>query len=216
MNKNLEFVNEKRLERVKDALIKNNMNAYIARNSKEACEIAKSLMKEGALVGSGGSQTLIDCGMMDVLRSGKYDYLDREGASDVDEIFRKAFYADCYISSSNAVTENGELYNVDGNSNRVACICYGPKSVIIIVGRNKIVHSIDDAVKRVKRVAAPANCARVGVESYCSHTGECKGVNGAMADGCAGNRICCSYVVTSFQRKMGRINVILVDEELGF
>ena len=216
MNKSIDFINGKRLEKVKEALIKNNMNAYIAHDSKEACEIAKSLMKEGALVGSGGSQTLIDCGMMDVLRSGKYEYLDREGASDVDEIFRKAFYADYYISSSNAVTENGELYNVDGNSNRVACICYGPKSVIVIVGRNKIVHSIDDAIKRVKKVAAPANCTRLGVDSYCAHAGECKGVNGSMADGCAGARICCSYVVTSFQRKKGRINVILVDEELGF
>ena len=216
MNKNIDLINKKRLEKVKEALIKNNMNAYIAQNSLEACCIAQSLMKEGALVGSGGSQTLIDCKMMDILRSGKYEYLDREGASDVDEIFRKAFYADYYISSSNAVTENGELYNVDGNSNRVACICYGPKSVIMIVGRNKIVRSIDEAIKRVKMVAAPLNCKRLGVDSYCAHAGECQGIDGAMADGCAGNRICCSYVVTSFQRKKGRINVILVDEELGF
>lgn len=216
MNKNIDCVNKKRLEKVKEALIKNNMNAYIAENSQEACEIAKSLMKEGAIVGSGGSQTLIDCGMMDILRSGKYEYLDREGVSDVDEIFRKAFFADYYVASSNAVTENGELYNVDGNANRVACICYGPKSVIIIVGRNKLVHNIDDAVKRVKRVAAPANCVRLGVDSYCSHAGECLGINGSMADGCSGDRICCSYVVSAYQRKAGRINVILVNEELGF
>ena len=216
MNKNIDLINKKRLEKVKAALEKNNMNAYIAENSAEACEIAQTLMKEGTLVGSGGSQTLIDCGMMDILRSGKYEYLDREGASDVDEIFRKAFYADYYLTSSNAVTENGELYNVDGNSNRVACICYGPKNVIMIVGRNKIVRSIDDAIRRVKMVAAPANCARLGVDSYCAHAGECQEVDGSMADGCAGNRICCSYVVSSFQRKKGRINVILVDEELGF
>ena len=216
MNKNIDFINKKRLEKVKKALEKNKMNAYIAENSKEACCIAQSLMKEGALVGSGGSQTLIDCGMMDVLRSGKYEYLDREGATDLDEVFKKAFFADYYISSSNAVTENGELYNVDGIGNRVACICYGPKSVIIIVGRNKIVHNLDDAVKRVKMVAAPANCLRVGVDAYCSHTGQCCGIDGTMADGCLGERICSNYVVSGYQRKAGRINVILVDEELGF
>lgn len=216
MNKNIDFINKKRLEKVKEALEKNKMNAYIAENSAQACEIAQSLMKEGALVGSGGSQTLIDCGMMDVLRSGKYEYLDREGASDVNEVFRKAFYADYYISSSNAVTENGELYNVDGNGNRVACICYGPKNIIMIVGKNKIVHNLEDAVKRVKMVAAPANCKRVGVDTFCSHAGECRGIDGDMANGCSGERICSSYVVCGYQRIGGRINVILVDEELGF
>lgn len=216
MDKNLQSVTEKKLERVKTALEKNNMNAFIAQNSKEACEIAQSIMKDGALVGSGGSETLRQCGMLDILRSGKYEYLDRDNTDDVTALYRKTFSADYYLCSSNAVTEKGELYNVDGRANRVACICYGPENIIMIVGKNKIVHTLDDAIKRVKTIAAPANAPRVKVDTYCSHTGICKGIDGCMTDGCTGERICSTYVVSGYQRVKGRINVILVDEELGY
>lgn len=217
MDKNLDSVIRLKLERTKKALEKNRFNVYIADNSKEACDIAQSLMKDGALVASGGSRSLEECGMGEILRSGKYEYLDREKATDMTELFRKSFFADYYLSSSNAITENGELFNVDGNANRVACICYGPSNVIIIAGHNKIVKDIDEAAKRVKNIAAPANVKRLSCNTYCAQTGRCMGADGAMTDGCDGcGRICSSYVVNAFQRNQGRISVILVNEELGY
>ena len=217
MDKNLSEVVKIQLERVKGALEKNNMNVYIARDKEEACSIAVSLMKDGALVASGGSMSLEECGMMEILRSGKYDYLDREKATDRKEFFRKSFCADFYLTSSNAITENGELYNVDGNGNRVACLCHGPEKVIVIAGRNKIVKDLDEAQNRVKRVAAPANCQRLTCNTYCHNTGICMGADKGMTDGCNGvGRICSSYVISAYQRDKGRMNVILVCEELGY
>lgn len=217
MDKNLNEIMNFRLERVKDALEKNNMNAYIAQSKEEACKIAVSLMKEGTVVASGGSMTLEECGMMDILRSGKYEYLDRETASDKTELFRKSFCADFYLASSNAITEKGELYNVDGNGNRVACLCFGPDKVIVIAGRNKIVKDLEEAQNRVKRIAAPANCQRLICNTYCGEAGVCMGVDKGMTDGCRGvGRICNTYVVNAFQRVKGRINVILVNEEIGY
>ena len=217
MDNNKRLAVTKQLERVKANLEKNNMTGYVAQNKEEAVEIAKSLLFEGALIASGGSMTLEECGMMAELRSGKYNYLDREVVTDKKALYRQSFSADFYMCSSNAVTEKGELYNVDGNANRVACICHGPDKVIMIVGRNKIVKNIDEAVGRVKRHACPANCLRLSCDTPCHETGVCAGVNGSMADGCHGDgRICCSYVVTGYQRDRNRIHVILVNEELGF
>lgn len=217
MNNNMETVTMKMLERTKTALEKNRFDAYIANDCEQACEIAQSLMHDGALVASGGSMTLEECGMGKILRSGKYEYLDRMNTDDVTALYRKSFCADFYLCSSNAVTENGELYNVDGNANRVACICFGPDKVIMIVGRNKIVHNLDDAVKRVKTVAAPANTQRLSCKTYCHEVGKCMGTDGKMTDGCTSpDRICAEYLVSGFQRRPGRIAVILVNEELGF
>lgn len=207
----------KQLERVKENLEKNNMNGYIAGTKEEAVEIAKSILKEGALVASGGSMTLEESGMMAILRSGKYNYLDRDAVEDKKALYRQSFSADFYMCSTNAITESGVLYNVDGNSNRVACICHGPDKVVLIVGRNKVVKDLDEAAARVKRYAAPANCQRLSCKTPCHETGVCIGVNGSMADGCRGaSRICCNYVVTGYQRDKERIHVILVNEELGY
>lgn len=215
MDKNMNAASIKMLERTKNALEKNNMNAYIALTKEEAVKIAESLITEGATVSCGGSMTLAECGMTAVLNSGKYNFLDREKAPDKLTFYRESYGADYYMCSSNAVTENGELYNVDGNGNRVSCICYGPSKVIMIVGRNKIVHSLDEAIMRVKRYAAPANCQRLSCKTFCSETGICKGAE--MTQGCGGeDRICSTYVVCGHQRNKGRISVILVNEELGY
>lgn len=217
MDKNLNAAVMLQLEDVKVALEKNNINAFIAQSKEEACDIACSLMHDGAIVASGGSMSLSECGMMDILRSGKYEYLDREKVEDKVELYRKSFSADFYLCSSNAVTQKGELYNVDGNGNRVACIAYGPEKVIMIVGRNKIVKDLSEAQSRVKRYAAPANCQRLSCQTYCYNKGVCQGVDGSMADGCrADGRICSQYIVSGYQRLKGRINVILVNEELGY
>lgn len=140
-------------------------------------ELAKSLVCPGATVTHGGSETLIQLGIPELLSGGDYNYLDRsaEGLTreQVEEIYRKSYFADYYFTSSNAVTETGELYNVDGNSNRVSAILYGPKNVLVFVGINKIVRDINEAITRVKTIAAPANTLRLSCDTPCAKTGEC-------------------------------------------
>jgi len=215
---------DKRISKVTKSLEKNNMQVHYVEAKEAVSQKVVELLSEGDTVAVGGSMSIFECGVIDLLHSGKYKFLDRyeEGLSrdGIEKIYIDSFSADAYICSSNAVTENGELYNVDGNSNRVAAICYGPKSVIIVVGYNKIVRDLDAAVKRVKSIAAPANCDRLSCESYCRGKGECMSFlsdNPDMASGCSGvNRICCNYVVSAYQRKKDRIKVIIVGEELGY
>ncbi|MBR0141001.1 MAG: LUD domain-containing protein, partial [Ruminococcus sp.] len=128
--------------------------------------------------------------------------------------------ADVFISSANAITEHGVVYNVDGNSNRIAAIAFGPKSVIIIAGYNKIVANLEEAEIRVKKEAAPPNCVRLNCDTYCAEKGECVSMNKSgrqIYDGCGGDgRICCNYLISAHQRHKGRIKVIIVGEELGY
>ncbi len=212
----------KRLERTAENLRKNNMEAFIAADREEAYRIVEGILKPNDVISCGGSVTLAECGIDKLMSSGRYRFLDRSKAADreeTEEIYRKAFSADVYLTSANAVTENGELYNVDGNSNRVAAICYGPKTVIFVVGCNKLVATVEDAVKRVKTHAAPPNAARLSCPTPCAATGECISLKngGDMPSGCRSEgRICCNYVVSAWQRHPGRFKVVLVAEELGF
>lgn len=219
---NLNKIVQLRLEKTAKALESNNMTAFIVQTKAEAAEKVKSLIKKGDVIASGGSVTLNECGIIDMVKSSDYCYLDRNAVppEEVPDIYRKAFTADVYLSSANAITENGELYNVDGNSNRVAAIAYGPESVIIVAGYNKIVGSLDEAANRVKKTAAPANTVRLNCDTYCAKAGECaafsKG-NDEMTCGCSSDsRICCNYLISAKQRHKGRIKVILVAENLGF
>lgn len=211
-----------RMEKTKNALENNNMTAYTVKTKEEAADIVRSLLKKGDVIASGGSVTLNQCGITDIIKSPDYIYLDRNSVAPdkTAEIFRKSFSADVYLCSSNAITENGELYNVDGNSNRVAAIAYGPKSVIIIAGYNKIVRNIEEASNRVKKTAAPANTVRLQCDTYCSKSGECAAFTKESQDitsGCSSDeRICCNFLISAKQRHKGRINVILVAENLGF
>lgn len=224
MDSNLKAIIEKRIEKTIKNLEKNNMQACYVESKAEVADKVRELMSEGQTVAVGGSMTLFECGVIDLLRSGSYRFLDRyrEGLSrdDINKIYRESFFADTYICSANAITENGELYNVDGNSNRVAAICYGPKSVIIVAGYNKIVSDIDAAIDRVKRTAAPANATRLSCQTYCREKGECMSLaqdETGMTSGCGSPaRICCNYVVSAYQRVKGRIKVIIVGEELGY
>ncbi len=126
------------LERTAKNLETNNMKCFIADTKEDVLTIVKELLTEGETVSCGGSATLAETGVTELLRSGVYNFLDRAGKSpeEAEEIYRRAFSADSYLTSSNAITENGELYNVDGNSNRVAAICFGPKSVIVVAGQD--------------------------------------------------------------------------------
>ena len=197
----------------------NNMKPYYCETSEEALRLVESLLQEGSTVAAGGSMTLRETGVEELLRSGKYNFIDR-ATGEAEEVFLSSFRADTYLMSTNALTVNGELYNVDGNSNRVAALLYGPKSVIIVCGYNKIVENLDEAVVRVKTIAAPLNTKRLHTNSYCENAGECmslKGENPFMCDGCKGaGRICCNYVVSAQQRKKDRIKVIIVGQELGY
>lgn len=160
MDANKKAVIEARIMAVGEKLKKNNMEFYYAPTAADVCPIVDSLMKEGDTVTHGGSVSMGECGIMELLKSGKYNYLDRSKATtpeETKEIYRQAFFADVYISSANAITEDGVLYNVDGNSNRIAAIAYGPDSVIVIAGYNKIVKDLNEAEIRVKREAAPPN-----------------------------------------------------------
>ncbi|MDO5096626.1 MAG: lactate utilization protein [Peptostreptococcaceae bacterium] len=209
----IESFRDKRALKTVEALKKNQMDGYYVHTAKEAIELVESLIVPGSTVSSGGSITLSEIGIDNLLRSGKYQFLDRARAGITPEeaqmVMRQAFTADVYVCGSNAVTENGELFNIDGNGNRVAAITYGPKSVIIVVGYNKITTDIFEARERVKRIASPTNATRVKAKTPCITTGEC-------SDCKAPDRICCTEVVTTFQRLPNRIKVIIVDEVLGF
>ncbi len=208
-----------RLERTVKALRENRMEAQWVKTKEEALAVCKETLTPGATVAAGGSVTLAECGVMDLLRGGDYHFLDREAVApeEIPALYRKAFSADFFLMSSNAVTEQGELYNVDGNGNRVAALIYGPKKVIVIAGENKLCADIPEAVRRVKRIAAPVNAMRLKQETPCASCGVCAGIKGDLAAGCRSQqRICCSYVVSGYQRVADRIKVILVAEPLGF
>ncbi len=203
------------------ALERNNMCATFVPTAADVPAAVAAYLKKGDTVAVGGSVTLNQTGVMDLLRSGDYQFLDRyaEGLSrdEVTEIFQKSFFADAYICSSNAVTLRGELYNVDGNSNRIAAIAFGPKSVIMVVGVQKLVEDLPAAIERVKTVAAPLNAKRLSCDTYCAKAGECAGVGSSMTLGCATDaRICCNYLVSAKQRHKDRIKVIFVGEEVGY
>lgn len=214
---------EERIEKVIEKLKRNKMRAFYCETSAEACELVRSLMPSGCTVSHGGSETLKQVGIIDMLNKGDYNYLDRskcESREEIEALYRKCFSADVYLTSSNAVTENGELYNVDGNSNRIACIAYGPESVIVVVGVNKIVGNINEAFERVKKVCAPLNAKRLNVETFCGKKDSCVSLsqdNPYVCDGCGSDaRICCNYLISAQQRKKDRITVIIVNEKLGY
>lgn len=213
-----------KIKKTMENLRKNNMEAYCCENAEQARELFKTLVKPGDTVSHGGSETLRQLGIVEMLKSGDYNYLDRSRPGitrdEVEEIYRKTYSADVYLTSSNAVTENGELYNVDGNSNRVSAILYGPKSVVVFVGVNKLVRNIDEAITRVKTIAAPANTLRLSCDTPCGKTGECislKKDKPFLTDGCAcEQRICCNYAVSAQQRQKNRIKVVIIKEQLGY
>lgn len=215
-------MNEKVAITIKN-LIKNNMDAFYVETSDEAINTLKTILKKGSSVAVGGSVTLDELGVLDILRNGDYLFFDRYAATTPEErkeAFRKAFLADYFICSSNAITENGELYNVDGTANRISALLYGPDNVIIIAGVNKIVKNLKEAELRVKTIAAPKNTVRLGIDTYCKTVGHCVALdteNKEMCSGCnSPNRICRNFLVSAAQAQKGRIKVILVNENLGY
>ena len=211
------------IEKTIKALKANRMEVYYAETPEQAKEIALSLIPEGSSCANGGSVTLAQTGIIDALKTGNYQYIDRMNPEftqeQKEEAMRAAFSADFYLASANAITENGELYNVDGNSNRVAALLYGAKNVIIVAGTNKLVKDLDAAILRVKTIAAPKNAVRLSCNTPCAKLGHCISLerNGGMTDGCmTPARICDNFTVMAYQRHVNRIKVILVGAELGY
>ncbi len=204
------------IEKVLENLKKNNMEAYYVETKAEVIPLLDKLMAEGESVAVGGSMSLFECGVIDYLRGGRYEFFDRYAENaDVPEIYRKTFGADNYLCSTNALTETGELINCDGNANRIAAIAFGPKSVIMVAGINKIVKNIEEGVQRIKKEAAPKNCVRLSCDTYCSKKGVC--VSEKSFKGCDGDdRICADWLISSRQRVKGRIKVIIVGENAGY
>ncbi len=210
------------MENTAKALERNNMKCIIAETKDDIVPIIKDMLKGDEKVAWGSSVTLNQTGIIEYLKSSGFDYAEVNHTEmlpdEVKACYLKAFSADAYFMSANAITENGELYNVDGRSNRVAALCYGPDKVIVVAGYNKIVKDINEAAKRVKTTAAPLNTKRLNCDTYCKNADKCMALdNENIFAGCNSNaRICCNYVVTGFQREYGRVTVILVGEEIGY
>ncbi|HEY8423915.1 MAG TPA: lactate utilization protein [Clostridia bacterium] len=184
---------------------------HYCENTTEAIEKILSLIPQNAKVGIGGSMTIRNMDLPNILKNrGNQVLLASFSDLPTEEIYKQAAFADIYMTSANAITIDGELVNIDGRGNRVAAITYGPPVVIAIVGVNKITDSIDDAIKRVRNVASPKNCVRLNKKTPCSITGKC-GYCYPPAT------ICCATVITHFPSSSKKeFHVIIVNEELGF
>ena len=212
MNENIIKRNELLAQKIIKGLESRNMTGYYAASKEEALKIALNLIPENSSVTMGGAMSAREIGLVDAIKSGNYNFIERENAITPEEK-RKAtlegYDADYFLSSANAMTEDGVIVNIDGNSNRVSMIAHGPKHVLFIVGMNKICDDVDGAMKRARNVAAPINAQRFGLSTPCSKTGSC--MNCKSPD-----TICCQFLITRFSRHKDRIHVILVGENLGF
>ncbi len=208
MDENLRFANRKQLERVKTALNQNFMETQIVETAAEVPDVVRGMLTPGATVACGGSVTLGEAGVLALLKNGDYRFLDRN-APGADRVAMEmaGLSADVYFASANAVTLEGEIYNVDGHRNRVASIVFGPKRVILVAGVNKVVADLAAARRRVAEVTAPANCKRLGLQTACTTRGVCE-----QGPGC----ICCAEMVLRVQSEPERVKVILVNEPLGY
>lgn len=209
------------IKNVMAALDSNNINALYAETKEDILDTVKNILPKGATISSGGSQTLVESGVLDVLKGGDYTYLDRFNCEDQLDVFKGVIGCDFYFCSSNAVTEKGELINVDGFANRISALSFGPKNVVVIVGKNKIVNDAKEGFLRIKKVAAPKNCVRLSCDTPCAKLGHCvsllKTDNPDITDGCnSPSRICRSYLITGRQKDKNRITVIVSKENLGY
>ncbi len=193
-------------------LEKNNMRCFFAETKEEALAKILDLVPENSTIGFGGSKTLEQVGVFAALEKKKCKILDWKRADSKEEnmeIRKHSLLVDVYLCSSNAITRDGKLVNIDGTGNRVSAITFGPGKVIIVAGKNKIVENEEGGVERIRNVAAPVNAKHLGRKTPCVITGKCM-------DCASKDRICCTKVVHSWQKTPGRINVILVDKDLGY
>lgn len=201
-------------EGIIEKLAHRGMEGYYCRDREEANAKVKRFLTPECSVTWGGSETLKEIGLLDDLRENgnEYDILDRANPDPgltSKEFYAKMVTADFFLMSANAITLDGELINIDGNGNRVACLCNGPEHVILVVGMNKVVPDVASGIARVRNIAAPPNGVRLQTKTPCTEYGRC---TDCLTDDC----MCCHTVVTRKSRHPGRIKVILVGEELGY
>ena len=209
MNENIIKRNELLSQKIIKGLESRNMTGYYAATKEEALKKALELIPEGSSISMGGAMSAHEIGLVEALKNGNYNFIDRDKEEDKRAAMLAAYDADVFIASTNAMTEDGVMINIDGNSNRVSAIAQGPKKVIFIVGMNKVCNDVDAAMKRARNVAAPTNAQRFGLSTPCAKTGSC--MNCKSPD-----TICCQILITRYSRHEGRIHVILVNDSLGF
>ena len=208
MDSNLQKRNEMLAQTVIKGLQSRNITGYYASDQKEACQLALSLIPKEKSIAMGGCMSAKEIGLLSALNEGGYHFIDRSKL-EPREALLASFSADIFLSSVNAMTDDGILVNIDGNANRVACIAQGPQKVIFIVGIQKVCSDLDSAMKRARNVAAPANAQRFPLQTPCKMTGKC-------SDCKSPDTICCEFLITRYSRHPGRMHLILVNEELGF
>ncbi|MCR5733824.1 MAG: lactate utilization protein [Lachnospiraceae bacterium] len=209
MNENIIKRNELLKDKVIQGINSRNMTGYYAKDKEEALKIALDLIPEKSSVTMGGCMSAQEIGLVDALKSGDYEFIDRNDYEDRRAGMLKAYDADVFLASANAMTEDGVLVNIDGNANRVSALAYGPKKVIFIISMNKICNDLDSAMKRARNVAAPINAQRFSLNTPCSKTGSCMSCKSP-------DTICCQILITRYSKHKDRIHVILVGEPLGF
>ncbi len=209
MNENRNKRNDKLAEKIIAGLASRNMTGYYVQTKEEALKKALELIPEGSKVTKGGSMSVLEIGLDKALKEGNYDYCDRDATTDKRAAELFAYSADVFLGSTNAITEDGVLINIDGNSNRVSAYAFGPKKLVLIVGMNKVAGDVDAAMKRARNEAATINAQRFGLQTPCSKTGACM-------DCKSPDTICCQFLITRFSRHKDRIHVILVNDSLGF
>lgn len=199
-----------------EGIIKNlqrrNMEGHYCKTAEEARQLALSMMPEGSVIAWGGSESIKECGLMDAIHNGKYELIDRALAKTPDElrsVLGRTAMSDYYLMSTNAITLEGELVNIDGFGNRTASLICGPQNVIIIAGMNKVTANVQAAYDRIKTEACPPNAVRLNRKMPCAHTGRC---GDCFSPDCFCNQI----VITRRSGIANRIKVILVGESLGY
>ncbi len=193
-------------------LEKRHFEAYYCATTAEALQKALELIPEGSSVGWGGSVTIREMGLTKAIHEKNYTVIDRDLAKSPEETFelqRKCLTADYFITSTNAMSEDGILVNIDGNGNRLAAICFGPKNVIVICGINKITQNLDTAISRARFTAAPINAGRFDIKTPCKTSGKC---HNCTSPDC----ICSEVLITRTSRPANRVKVIIVGEDCGF
>lgn len=208
MNEYQKMIYRKRGNILVRNLQKRHFEAYYCETASDALDKALELIPKGASVGWGGAMSAQQIGLIDAVKTPQYRAIDRATAVDREQAMKDSIFADVFLSGANALSLDGEMVNIDGTGNRVSAIVYGPKSVLIIAGMNKVMDTLDDAITRARTVAAPMNQQRFQLDNPCTHTGTC-------ADCISQSCICNQILITRHCRPVGRIKFIIVGEDLG-
>lgn len=213
MDRNLQEIIKIKEDKMIRAFNQNNMQITFVENLEQLHNYLKRYLCNQKTIALGGSMTLFETGVIDLIKDSDVVLHDRYNENltreQMQEVFRKAFTSDIFITSTNALTRDGHLYNIDGTGNRVAAMIYGPKEVIVIAGKNKVFDTEAEAINHIKTVSAPANAIRLNKKTPCAKVGECQNCQSP-------DRICSSYVKMGYQVNADRIKVVIVNEDLGY